>query len=122
MIRGRIVDLSHKLVPGKEEYGLEAMAHFTCVGATVEELRQTLQEMQDAGIHNVLALRGDQPAGEEEWIKTDGGLELPAKVVQGRLGHSSITMTLDRYGHLFKPDEKSIRRELEKATRFFTAT
>jgi len=33
--------------------------------------------------------------------KADGGLELPAKVVQGRLGHSSIVMTMDRYGHLF---------------------
>jgi len=33
--------------------------------------------------------------------RTDGGLELPAKVVQERLGHSSIVMTMDRYGHLF---------------------
>jgi integrase len=33
--------------------------------------------------------------------KLDGGLELPAKVVQERLGHSTIVMTLDRYGHLF---------------------
>jgi integrase len=33
--------------------------------------------------------------------KADGGLELPAKVVQHRLGHSSITVTLDTYGHLF---------------------
>jgi integrase len=33
--------------------------------------------------------------------KVDGGLELPAKVVQTRLGHSSIVMTLDTYGHLF---------------------
>jgi integrase len=33
--------------------------------------------------------------------KQDGGLELPAKVVQERLGHASIVMTLDRYGHLF---------------------
>jgi integrase len=32
----------------------------------------------------------------------DGGLELPAKVVQHRLGHSSIQVTLDVYGHLFK--------------------
>ncbi|TKD26656.1 MAG: site-specific integrase, partial [Mesorhizobium sp.] len=31
----------------------------------------------------------------------DGGLGLPAKVVQERLGHSSITMTMDTYGHLF---------------------
>ena len=35
--------------------------------------------------------------------KQDGGLELPAKKVQQRLGHSSIVMTLDVYGHLF-PD------------------
>jgi integrase len=33
--------------------------------------------------------------------RTDGGRELPAKVVQGLLGHGSIVMTLDRYGHLF---------------------
>jgi integrase len=33
--------------------------------------------------------------------RADGGLELPAKVVQERLGHASIVMTLDRYGHLF---------------------
>jgi integrase len=33
--------------------------------------------------------------------KADGGLELPAKVVQARMGHSSIMVTLDTYGHLF---------------------
>ena len=33
--------------------------------------------------------------------KERGGRELPAKVVQQLLGHSSIVMTLDRYGHLF---------------------
>jgi integrase len=33
--------------------------------------------------------------------KVDGGLELPLKVVQARLGHASIQMTADRYGHLF---------------------
>jgi integrase len=33
--------------------------------------------------------------------RTDGGLELPAKVVQERLGHASIVMTMDTYGHLF---------------------
>jgi integrase len=33
--------------------------------------------------------------------RVDGGLELPLKVVQARMGHASITMTADRYGHLF---------------------
>src|SRR4029077_20440668 len=48
----------------REDYSLEAMAHFTCVGATVAELRSTLDEMQAAGIDNVLALRGDPPTGQ----------------------------------------------------------
>jgi methylenetetrahydrofolate reductase (NADPH) len=66
----------------REQYGLEAMAHFTCVGATVPELRATLDEMRSAGIDNVLALRGDPPAGEEVWTKTDGGLEYSRELVE----------------------------------------
>jgi methylenetetrahydrofolate reductase (NADPH) len=65
----------------KEQWGLEAMAHFTCVGATVAELRTTLEEMQAAGIDNVLALRGDPPAGQEQWTMTDGGLEFSHELV-----------------------------------------
>jgi methylenetetrahydrofolate reductase (NADPH) len=66
----------------REEYGLEAMAHFTCVGATVDELRATLEEMAAAGIDNVLALRGDPPAGAESWTKTEGGLEYSRELVE----------------------------------------
>jgi methylenetetrahydrofolate reductase (NADPH) len=66
----------------RERYGLEAMAHFTCVGATVEELRETLEEMRAAGIHNVLALRGDPPAGQQQWTMTEGGLEYSRELVE----------------------------------------
>ena len=66
----------------RDEYGLEAMAHFTCVGATVPELRETLDEMERAGIDNVLALRGDPPAGQEAWTKTEGGLEYSRELVE----------------------------------------
>jgi methylenetetrahydrofolate reductase (NADPH) len=58
----------------KQDLGIEAMAHFTCVGATVDELRATLDEIEAAGVDNVLALRGDPPAGQEEWVQTEGGL------------------------------------------------
>lgn len=43
--------------------------------------------------------------------KTDGGLELPAKVVQDRMGHSSITVTLDTYSHLFPSDDTGSEME-----------
>jgi methylenetetrahydrofolate reductase (NADPH) len=65
----------------REQHGLEAMAHFTCVGATVPELMATLEEMKAAGIDNVLALRGDPPAGQEQWVKTEGGLEFSRELV-----------------------------------------
>src|SRR3954452_23861050 len=66
----------------RAEYGLEAMAHFTCVGATVQELRATLDRMRDAGIENVLALRGDPPAGETEWTATEGGLTYSSELIE----------------------------------------
>jgi methylenetetrahydrofolate reductase (NADPH) len=66
----------------KQELGLEAMAHFTCVGATVEDLRRTLDEMRGVGIDNVLALRGDPPQGETEWRATPGGLSYSTELIE----------------------------------------
>jgi integrase len=48
--------------------------------------------------------------------RQDGGLELPPKVVQARLGHASIVMTLDTYGHLFpRADDGAELAAAEKA-------
>jgi integrase len=52
--------------------------------------------------------------------RADGGLELPPKTVQARLGHASIVMTLDRYGHLFPSDDHG--DELDEAERSIFAT
>jgi len=40
--------------------------------------------------------------------KADGGIELPPKLVQERLGHSTIMMTMDTYGHLFPQEDSHI--------------
>jgi methylenetetrahydrofolate reductase (NADPH) len=66
----------------KQELGLEAMAHFTCVDATVDDLRATLDQMRDAGIENVLALRGDPPKGAAEWTATEGGLSYSTELIE----------------------------------------
>jgi methylenetetrahydrofolate reductase (NADPH) len=66
----------------KREFGLEAMAHFTCVNATTEELRAQLEQMRDHGIENVLALRGDPPAGETVWTATEGGLTYSRELIE----------------------------------------
>jgi integrase len=51
--------------------------------------------------------------------KEEGGLGLPPKVVQERLGHSSITMTYDRYGHLFPRGDDA--KEINAAERALLA-
>jgi methylenetetrahydrofolate reductase (NADH) len=68
----------------KADHGLEAMAHFTCVGASVDDLRTTLDRMRDAGIVNVLALRGDPPQGvaAHEWEAAEGGLTYSRELIE----------------------------------------
>ncbi len=58
----------------KQDLGIEAMAHLSCVGTTREELLAILDGIQASGIENVLALRGDPPRGETEWRPHPGGL------------------------------------------------
>ncbi|QLA15882.1 methylenetetrahydrofolate reductase [NAD(P)H] [Desulfolutivibrio sulfoxidireducens] len=52
----------------KREYGLEPMAHLTCVGASEKNIRAFLDALVDAGVDNVLALRGDPPKGQADFI------------------------------------------------------
>ena len=66
----------------KRDYGMEAMAHFTCVGAAVGQLREMLDTMRDAGVENVLALRGDPPPGATEWTATEGGLSFSRELIE----------------------------------------
>jgi len=77
--REKTIDLVSRI---KDDFGLEAMAHLTCVNATTDELRRTLDQMRDAGVDNVLALRGDPPRGQERWTKTEGGLEYSSELVE----------------------------------------
>ncbi len=77
--REKTIDLVSRI---KGDFGLEAMAHLTCVNHTTDELRHTLDQMREAGVDNVLALRGDPPRGQERWTKTEGGLEYSRELVE----------------------------------------
>jgi methylenetetrahydrofolate reductase (NADPH) len=70
-VRTRTVDLVTRI---RRELDIEPVAHLTCVDATVAELRSILDGLRDAGIDNVLALRGDPPDGVDRFVATDGGL------------------------------------------------
>ena len=57
-----------------KEFGQTATAHFTCVGATREELIDWLHRAQAQGVQNIMALRGDAPEGAETFESVEGGL------------------------------------------------
>ncbi len=66
----------------KDEMGYETMAHLSCVGETTEGLASTLDRIEDAGIENVFALRGDPPRGEGDFAAPEGGLGNAAELIR----------------------------------------
>ena len=58
----------------RKEYGVEAMAHLTCVGASRSQLLGVLECLDEAGVDNVLPLRGDPPEGSDRFEPHPEGL------------------------------------------------
>lgn len=74
----RTVELCQRI---QAELGLPATAHFTCVGSTVEELKNWLTFATQAGVGNIMALRGDPPKGEASFQAVEGGLRYANELV-----------------------------------------
>jgi methylenetetrahydrofolate reductase (NADPH) len=66
----------------KRDFGIEAVAHLTCVGSTRDEIARVLDRFADAGVHNVLALRGDPPKGTERFEATPGGFRWASELIE----------------------------------------
>jgi methylenetetrahydrofolate reductase (NADPH) len=84
--RDRTIDLVTRI---QKRDGITAMAHLTCVGAGREELASVLDRLLDGGIENVIALRGDPPAGQTAFEATAGGFGYASELVEfirGRYG------------------------------------
>lgn len=57
--RGNTIKIAETI---QKQYGVTAIAHLTCVGASAEDVRTYAAQMKAAGIENILALRGDRPS------------------------------------------------------------
>ncbi len=75
----------------KEDIGLEAAAHLTCVGHTRDEIEKILGELQDHHIENIVALRGDPPQGETEYKPLPNGFRYAAELVGFIRKHSRFS-------------------------------
>lgn len=72
--------------------GLDVLMHITCTGMTREYLIEALDKAKSCGIRNILALRGDPPFGQTDWVPVDNGFEYATQIVK---------FIKERYGDFF---------------------
>ena len=79
---GSTRNLTHDLVMKiQRETGITVVSHLTCVGSTMDEIHSILEKYQRCGIENIMALRGDPPAGAERFVPAEGGFAFAGELV-----------------------------------------
>jgi methylenetetrahydrofolate reductase (NADPH) len=100
----------------QREVGIEAMAHLTCVGANQAELGGVLDQLQRAGVENVIALRGDPPKGETVFVKTEGGFGYASELVTFIKGRGGFCIAGACYPEKH-PEAASLEADLQNLKR-----
>lgn len=79
---GSTRDLTHDLVVKiQSESNIPVVSHLTCVGSTRDEIYDILKKYEENGINNIMALRGDPPAGEKKFKMVEGGFNYASELV-----------------------------------------
>ncbi|MEM7232153.1 MAG: methylenetetrahydrofolate reductase [NAD(P)H] [Planctomycetota bacterium] len=81
----------------RNEFNMVTASHFTCVGATKEEIDQTLDLILAEGIDNIVALRGDPPEGEETFTAPEGGFAHANELVAHIRGRDQFGIAVAGY-------------------------
>jgi methylenetetrahydrofolate reductase (NADPH) len=101
----------------KQETDLEVMAHLTCVAQTREEVHEVLGRLDEAGVDNVIALRGDPPRGQENFVPAEGGFQYATELIDHIRANFEFGLAAACYpeGHTESPDlDSDIRYAKEK--------
>ncbi|MFO0968358.1 MAG: methylenetetrahydrofolate reductase [Gemmataceae bacterium] len=86
----------------RAEHNVEAMAHFTCVGATKESVRHELELAKQLGFDNLLALRGDPPKGQLDFKPSPDGFAYALDLIRFIKEHNHFCLGAACYpeGHV----------------------
>jgi methylenetetrahydrofolate reductase (NADPH) len=97
--RDKTLDIVETL---QREHAVPTMAHLTCVGSTRDDIGGFLDEAHRRGIRNILALRGDPPPGQENFVKPEGGFEYSHELVSYVRDHNDFTIGVAGFpeGHI----------------------
>lgn len=114
---GSTRDLTVELVRRiQQEIGIDAMAHLTCVGATAAELGEVLSQLREAGIGNVLPLRGDAPKGQDSFQVTPGGFAYASELAAYCRKHFQFCLAGACYPEVH-PEAASAQADLDSLKR-----
>src|ERR1700730_1820616 len=86
----------------RREYGIEAMAHLTCVGSTRDIIAKEIDEAEGLGLENILALRGDPPKGQTQFQAVEGGFRYAVDLLRfiKERGHFCLGAAAYPEGHV----------------------
>jgi methylenetetrahydrofolate reductase (NADPH) len=98
------------------ETGLVSAPHLTCVGATREEVLEIAQRYWDAGIRQIVALRGDPPKGSTSYAPHPGGFAYAADLVAGLRSVGDFDISVAAYPEVH-PEAQSAQADLDNLKR-----
>lgn len=96
----------------KNKYGIEAVAHLTCINSTREDIDSYLKLLKEKNIENILALRGDMPTG----LTTPGEFKYASELIEyiSRTNDFNISAACYPEGHV---ENKNLKLEVENMKR-----
>ncbi len=119
--RRKTLDITERI---KREIGIEAMAHLTCVGHSRGEILELLDELETAGIENIMALRGDPPKGETNFVPHPDGFRFASELVQFIRSKKSFCLGVAGYPEVHpeaiskEDDLANLKRKVETGGQF----
>jgi methylenetetrahydrofolate reductase (NADPH) len=92
----------------KSEIGLESMAHLTCVGQSRQEIKGFLDALKRSEIENVIALRGDPPRGQTQFVPHPEGFRYASELTAFIRASYDFCIGVAGYpeGHIESPDKE----------------
>ena len=100
----------------RDQLHMLPLVHFTCVGAGRDEIREYLEHVKELGLDNIMALRGDPPAGETGFTPHPDGFSYASQLVEfiHQMDGFSIGVAGYPEGHIEAPDLETDIHNLKK--------